>query len=63
MKFTYTDLSEDTGHPWFSCHLKIGRRSNGNPKIEVDRCFGSLHFWRLRLLAIALLGRGTNDAI
>lgn len=54
MRFTYTDLSEDTGQPWYSCHLKIGYQSNGNPRIEVDQCFGSLRFWRLRLLIKAL---------
>lgn len=54
MKFTYTDLSKDTGSPWFSCHLTLGRLSNGDPRIELDQCFDSLLFWRWRLLLKAL---------
>lgn len=50
MRFWYTDLSKDSGQPWFSCHLEIGTAPNGNPKIQIDKCFRSLLFWRIRLL-------------
>lgn len=49
-RFWYTDLSEDTGHPWFSCHLEIGVAPNGNPRFEIDKSFYSLKFWRIKLV-------------
>lgn len=54
LNFWYTDLSEDAGFPWYSCHLYVGCASNGNPKLEIDQCFSSLIFWKLRLLIKAI---------
>lgn len=55
MRFWYTDLSEDSGEPWYSCHMEIGSTSNGNPKLEINQCFSSLFFWKLRLLIKAII--------
>lgn len=52
LDFWYTDLSEDSGEPWFSCHLRI-RHGRNTRWLEVDRCFPSLRFWRIKLLAEA----------
>lgn len=49
-RFWYTDLSEDTGRPWYATHLEIGIKPNGNPKKEYRRLTSNLLFWRLALL-------------
>lgn len=56
MRFWYTDLSQDSKTPWYSCHLECGTASNGNPKLEINQCFSSLFFWKLRLLLKAIIG-------
>jgi hypothetical protein len=48
--FWYTDLTQDSGTPWFSTHLYAGTRRNGNPIYGVDQTASSLRFWRLKLL-------------
>jgi hypothetical protein len=47
MNFRYTDLSEDTGSPWFSTHLGFGAKT-------VDRTSNSLFLWRIKLLLAAV---------
>jgi hypothetical protein len=42
MKFWYTDLSKDTGSPWFATHLDFGACS-------VDCSSRNLKFWRIKL--------------
>jgi hypothetical protein len=46
MKFWYTDLSEDTGHPWFATHLDFGGRTVGLTS-------KNLFLWKLRLFLAA----------
>lgn len=47
IKFWFTDLSVDSGQPWFSCHMEL-------EKFEINECFSSLFFWRLKLIIIGL---------
>lgn len=57
IKFWHTDLTEDSCQPWYSCHMELGTKPNGDPKVQVDRCFSHLQFWRFRLLLEALSDR------
>ena len=55
-EFRYTDLSEDSGQPWFATHFNFGIAKNGNWKVEIRRMTESLRFWRLRLIFAYLRG-------
>jgi hypothetical protein len=46
MKFWHTDLSKDTGSPWFATHLDFGNKT-------VDRTAKSLFLWRTKLFFAA----------
>ena len=61
LKFWYTDLSKDSGCPWFATHLNAEVKSNGNPQYEIRIMMKSLNFWRVRLF-IALCGKLLTSA-
>jgi len=50
MNFWYTDLSQDSGMPWFRIHLDAFALNNGNLKHEISMSVASLKFWRIKLL-------------
>lgn len=55
-EFWYTDLTADSGTPWFSTHLRAwGKVGNIVCNGDIRRQTATMQFWRLRLVVKLIL--------